>query len=217
VSRNAPAPTALLVYYTVSGAATPGSDYTVLSGSVTIAAGQSAATLTVTPVNDTFIEGPETVVLTLKANSAYTVGSPRSATVTITSEDLPVVTLRAPEPTAMESPLATGSFRISRTGPTTGSLTVTFTRSGTATPGSDYVNFPLSLTIPAGQSAATITVTPIDDTLVEDSETLILTLSPSAGYVVGTPTTATVTIFSDDFMSSVGSTGTSGGRRFRIH
>ena len=36
------------------------------------------ATITVTPINDTAVEGDETVVVTLGANAAYTVGSPRA-------------------------------------------------------------------------------------------------------------------------------------------
>jgi hypothetical protein len=45
------------------------------------------ATVIVTPVNDSLKEGPETVVIRLAANPAYTVGSPSSATVTIADND----------------------------------------------------------------------------------------------------------------------------------
>src|SRR5262249_22710406 len=55
----------LVVNYTVSGTATSGSDYTGLSGSVTILDGQSTAKITVTPINDAAIDPGETVVLTL--------------------------------------------------------------------------------------------------------------------------------------------------------
>ena len=67
---------ALTVSYTVSGTAAAGSDYAALSGSATIAAGATTATITVTPVNDTAVEGNETVVVTLSASAADTVGAP---------------------------------------------------------------------------------------------------------------------------------------------
>ena len=55
---------------------------------MSIPAGSASALITVTPVNDTSVESNETVVVTLSANAAYTVGSPSSATVTITSDDV---------------------------------------------------------------------------------------------------------------------------------
>jgi hypothetical protein len=71
----------------MAGTATQATDYRSLSGSVTIPAGAALATVIVTPVNDSLKEGPETVVIRLAANPAYTVGSPSSATVTIADND----------------------------------------------------------------------------------------------------------------------------------
>ena len=83
-------------------------DYTVsviggsLSGSVlTIAAGSSSATVTVTPVNDTAVEGAEAVILTVAGGSGYTVGSPASQTGTIADNDA------APPPDAVAVDQAT--------------------------------------------------------------------------------------------------------------
>jgi predicted GH43/DUF377 family glycosyl hydrolase len=111
---------------------------------------------------------------------------------------LPTVALTVPDALATESPLGTGSFRVTRTGPTTGPLTVSFTRTGTATAGGDYVNFPLSLTIPAGASSADLLLTPVNDSLSEGPETVVLSLAANTAYKVGTPSTATLTITSED-------------------
>lgn len=54
-----------VVAYNVSGTATAGTDYSALSGSVTVAAGQTSATIQVPVINDASIEGSETVILTL--------------------------------------------------------------------------------------------------------------------------------------------------------
>ena len=55
-------------------------------------------------------------------------------------------------------------------------------------------------TIPAGQSFVDITITPVNDNLVEGSETVTLTLSDSGSYDVGANATATVTIADNPFL-----------------
>jgi YD repeat-containing protein len=92
--------TPLTVYFTPGGTATGGgTDYTPINVPVTIPAGATSQTVTVTPVDDNFVEqGGETVVLTLSANAAYTVGTPASATVTIADNDTtpPSVSITSP-------------------------------------------------------------------------------------------------------------------------
>ena len=108
------------------------------------------------------------------------------------------VAIAATDSTASE-PSTAGAFTVTRTGGGTASpLTVSYTVSGSATSGSDYAALSGSVTIPAGQSSATISIGPIDDTDMEGAETVILTLVDAAGYSVGTPSTDTVTIADDD-------------------
>jgi len=78
---------ALTVNVTVSGTATPGSDYTAIPATVTIPAGASSATVSVVPVTDALAEGPETVILTAANGTGYYVSSASNGTVTI--QDLP--------------------------------------------------------------------------------------------------------------------------------
>ena len=73
--------------YNVGGTAAPGSDYTALAGTVTLPIGAASATILVTPLDDTLVESDETVAVTLTATAAYTVGSPASGSVTISSDD----------------------------------------------------------------------------------------------------------------------------------
>ena len=91
LTRTGATTAALTVNYTVAGTATAGSDYVALAGSMQIPAGAATATVTVTPVNDTAVEPNETVVATLGANAAYTVGAAAVATVTIQSDDVAAV------------------------------------------------------------------------------------------------------------------------------
>ena len=198
----------LTVSYKVSGSATSGSDFAALSGSVTIPKGRTSAAIAVTPVDDSTIESSETVVVTLAANPAYIVGASSTATVEITSDDVPTtVTVTASDPAAAE-PSATGSFRVARTGSTTTSLAVTYSVTGTATGGTDFTTLTGTVTIPVGTTSATILVTPIDDTTVESPETVTVTLRESSRYTIGTPSTATVTITDNDAVSTVTITAT---------
>jgi hypothetical protein len=75
------------VSYTMSGVATNGTDYQTISSSIHFADGEISKTITVTPTQDIIYEGPETVVLTIGAGASYAVGSPSSATVTITDDE----------------------------------------------------------------------------------------------------------------------------------
>src|SRR6185295_7746495 len=92
VTRTGNTNVALTVNYTVGGTATPGSDYTALSGSVTIPNNQSSATITVPVLDDALIESPETVIVTLTPGApTYTVMSPSAATVTIADDDIAIL------------------------------------------------------------------------------------------------------------------------------
>ena len=70
VTLSAASSTDTTVSYTVVGTATLGSDYTALSGSVTILAGATSATITVPVLDDALVEGTETVVVTLASITA---------------------------------------------------------------------------------------------------------------------------------------------------
>jgi len=173
-----------------------------LSGSQTIPVGAASAAVTVKPINDSAVEGNETVVLTVSADAAYTVGSPNSATVTIADNDQPppkpTVTVAATDANASETGPDSGTFTVRRTGDTTAGLTVHYSLGGTAANGSDYASLSGSLTIPVGAASAAVTVKPINDSAVEGNETVVLTVSADAAYTVGSPNSATVTIADND-------------------
>src|SRR5260221_566956 len=141
-------------------------------------------------------------VLTLSANAAYTVGSPSSATVTIADNDqppppLPIVTVVAADVNASEFG-DIGTFTITRTGSTGGSLTVNYGLGGAAQNGIDYQQLPASVTISAGAASADITENHITEFLFDTDDPVLLTLSNNAAYTVGSPSSATVTIADND-------------------
>ena len=72
ITRTGPAEQPLTLRYTLRGTAQNGKDYQPLSGTVTLAAGATGATVPVRPVADSANEKPETVFLTLEGNAFST-------------------------------------------------------------------------------------------------------------------------------------------------
>ncbi len=109
-----------------------------------------------------------------------------------------VVTVAATDATASEQGPDQGLFTFTRTGSTAAALVVSFTRTGTATSGSDFTALPATVTIPIGAASATVAVKPLDDATVESTETVTVTITASANYALGATTAATVNIADND-------------------
>ena len=201
ITRTGDTSAELTVNFQLSGSAQAGTDYEALAGSAVILAGQDSVAVTVTPKDDSAVEDPETVVLTLGPNVQYGIGI-STATVTIADDEpvpiKPTVTIVATDAQAAEAGTSTGAFTVSRTGDTAAELVVNFAVSGTAESSKDFGSIGGSVTIPAGAESAQILVAPIDDPDPEPAETVTVTLTSKASYELGDPKGATVTIADDD-------------------
>ena len=187
----------LTVTFTLGGTATNAVDYTtsVPALSATFAAGAATTTVVVNPIGDSTTEGPETVILMLNVTTPYEVGSPASATVTISDTAAPLVSVMAFDSTAAEATQDPGVFRFSRAVVSSTPLTVNYTLSGTAVAGDYTPVLTGSVVIPAGQLFVDVTVTPVLDLdFTEVAELLTVTLVDGPAYDLQAPTTATVTI-----------------------
>ncbi|MBW4674418.1 MAG: SdiA-regulated domain-containing protein [Desmonostoc geniculatum HA4340-LM1] len=154
-------------------------DNAALSNNATI------ATLSAVGVNGGFVA----------VNSSTEIGSPGTI-----ATPLPTIAIAAQDANAAEAGNDPGIFRISRTGSTTNALTVNYTiatGAGQATSADYTPTLTGTATIAAGQSFVDITITPVDDTTIEGTETVSLTLSSNANYTLGTAT-ATVAIADND-------------------
>ena len=78
-------------------------------------------------------------------------------------------------------------------------LTVALTATnGTAAAGSDFTAPAATFTFPAGETSAMVSVTILDDSILEGTEEFTLTLGAGTGYTVGTQASTTVTINDQD-------------------
>ena len=195
-TRTGPSTFALDVSYSLGGTASNAGDYQQLFGSVHFNAGQTTATQTVTPIADALIEPDETVIVTISASpTRYLIGSPSSATVTISDGVPNTVTIVATTPNASETGPVNGVFTVTRTGPTAFALDVSYSLGGTASNAGDYQQLFGSVHFNAGQATSTITIVPIPDGINDPNETVIVTISASpTRYLIGSPSSDTVTI-----------------------
>lgn len=95
------------------------------------------------------------------------------------------------------------TFAVFRLGETNDDLTVTYSIGGTASNGVDYLLLPGVVSIPAGQTAAMITIVPLDDPTNFAIETVILSLNASTNsppdYLLGVPRRAEALILDSEF------------------
>ena len=113
----------------------------------------------------------------------------------------PAVNISAMDPDAVESGSDAGVFTVTRTGSTSGALTVKFSLSGVAIEGKDYQNIGTTVAIPAGSSRASISVAPLNGS--QDEGTVTATLVPGEAYVVGATANATVSMVDDEKVMAI--------------
>ncbi|OQW92508.1 MAG: hypothetical protein BWK79_14475 [Beggiatoa sp. IS2] len=198
------------VPFTVAGTATQTDDYTVDPvDRVTIPIGQTSVMITVKVVDDTVQEGDETVVLTLGMPVNATLSEVKEHTLTIKANDepviviapppaqLPVVDVSAPAQTMVENAGA-ASIMVRLSAASTMDVTVPFTVAGTAMAPADYTVSGSPLIVPAGRTEGVVTVIIVDDTLVETSETVVVTLGVPTNATLGTGAIHTLTVTDND-------------------
>lgn len=197
ITRSGPTTLPLTLNYAIGGSATHGVDFERLPGVVTIPAGSSAASVTVIPINDSIGEPAQTVSLQLRSGITHVVDGTGFAIVTILDEaDPPLVSVGVSDGDFRE-PSKSGTFRFTTTGTGEGNVTIHYTVSGTASPGSDYV--PLAGEITMGKSStANVDVLPIDDLIPEDDETVSVQITPDAAYTTSLESTATLSLVDDE-------------------
>ncbi|MES2658842.1 MAG: Calx-beta domain-containing protein [Verrucomicrobiota bacterium] len=194
----------VVVNYTVSGTATAGSDYTAMSGTVTVPTNGYSDVLVPVPVlHDALAEATETVVVTITSASGYQVSNDGSAPVLIYDNDSGA-TLAAVSP-YLDVPTESGTqgaFFIYRNN-TTGALPVNYTLSGSATNGVDYAALSGTLVIPDGEYGSILWIAPVDDSLAEGSETVIVSIAPGSGYGATVPTSGALTITDNEMPATL--------------
>ncbi|MGH8186226.1 MAG: Calx-beta domain-containing protein, partial [Steroidobacteraceae bacterium] len=161
-------------------------------------------TFTITIINDTAVEGSETINLALSNPTGASLGTPSSAVVTIAASDSPPTSAGTLQFTAATFTVAenttTLGVTVSRAGGTMGAASVSVDlNGGNAILNSDFSVSATPLSWNSGQQGdRTFTITLLNDALVEGAETIDLLLADATGATLGAQSSATVTITDDD-------------------
>ena len=164
---------------------------------VRIAKGRTTATLTVDTMGDDEAELDSTVTATVSSGTGYQLGSAISASVIVTDDDEPgppVVTIAAAAATVAEGMVAEFTVRADPAPATDLVVSVAVTETGNTLPDSA----PATVTIGAGSAMATLSVATVDDEADESDSTVTAMVLGAAGYTLGMPVSATVTVSDDD-------------------
>lgn len=119
------------------------------------------------------------------------------ATASVTVLDINAVGIVPIDSMASESG-DTGQLRIRRYGTASDAIDVSLSLGGSATAGSDYVSPGSPVAFAAGQTEALVNIVPLNDFVVENTETVQVGLVAGSGFeVLGSEASATVTITDD--------------------
>lgn len=194
------------------GTATTPADYNNTPITVNFAPGETEQLVNVPIVDDTLVEPlpPETVNLALvNPTGGAIIGTQDTAILNILDNDVPppakpLVFVAALDPTAGEpgrpDNSGDGIFQFARTGGDINQpLTIRYTISGTATPGTDYGALSGTVTIAAGSSVSdNVIITPASDGINEPVETVTVKVAEDLPYQVGSADTATVRVLDNN-------------------
>ena len=183
-------------YKTVEGTATSDADYDYASGTLTFAAGDTAATIPVDVEDDGVPELDEHMTVTLSNAINAMIGTGLGTGTILDTTPLPGVSVSdesGPEDTVGEL-----VFIVTLSAAGASEVTVSYaTADDTATAGSDYTATNGTATFPVGTTAFTIDVPVLPDTVWEPNEDFILNLTTPANALI-VDGTATGTIEDDE-------------------
>ncbi len=198
----------VVISYELVGNALNGEDFEELSGSATIADGQSEVTFAINSLDDETVEASEMLTINLLPAGLpenYELAGSKSVQLIILDNDtevLPITVEASIDPVeVVEGAEATMTISLSESNTTGADLVIGYEIAGNATSASDFEELSGSVSIPNGQNAATVTISTTDDEEQESSETLTLTLvgeNLPDGFLLGTNMSVDLTITDND-------------------
>jgi hypothetical protein len=206
----------LNINFTLSGTATRGDagngDYFIRTNgviipsatTVTIPSGSDNVLVEIVANEDNVSELAETIIFDLATGAGYAPEPPTGGAITITDNDAPTVDISAVVFDQMFEGNTNDFVRVTlqrRGDVNAGPFDVNLSYSGTATAGQDFtpVN---TVTFNPGDLNVTVDIHPINDTVTEERETVIISVVNGTGYAVGANSVltagATLMIVDDD-------------------
>lgn len=181
---------------TVDGTAVSPNDYTALSATVTIPAGQTNVTVSIYIPDDSLAETTEDFSIQGTVTSGNTNNNSVSATITLVDQDdssfsIGDVTVTeedgsASVPISIDSPSSTDTI-----------ISITTTDNSAIDP-NDYTTTTVTATIPAGQLSIYVSIPIADDNVGEPTEDFTINGIVAVGNTINNSDSGTITIIDDD-------------------
>jgi len=201
VSLNSASTNAVQVTYaTANGTATAGSDYTAVNGTVTFSPGQTSQNINVPILDDTLVEGDETVLLVLSNPNGATIAAGNTSTsATIIDDDFAAGPVFSVSELIVSEGDGVANVDVTISPAPSGPVSVNIsTVARTATGGSDFYGFARTLNFDASTTTQSVAVTIVDNFDLEPEEYLDMRLyNASAGTEIASTYTP-LTIVDDD-------------------
>ncbi|MCT4590693.1 MAG: gliding motility-associated C-terminal domain-containing protein, partial [Carboxylicivirga sp.] len=160
------------------------SDYSLSSTTITILAGETTGTATVTGSTDAIYEDDETVVIDITnvtGGSATEHATPQSVTISITDNEIaPLVTLDI-DPTTIDEDESATTIKAVLSTTTYEDVTVTILPTDISTSVTDYNLSDNTIVIPAGSKEASVTLSSTLDEIYEGDENVEISITNVAG------------------------------------
>ncbi len=190
VTVENPQPIDLNIGYTIStgSTATSGTDYTGLSGSVTIPAGESSAAIDITIIDDRIDDDDETIILMLSDGTGYVTRGSNTVTITIADNDMAALLLAPSSLTVIEE--SNAGYTVALATEPTDSVTISITghsSAGLNLSGAGLSGSSLTFTTGNWDQTRMITIMARDDDDSQNSEAILTHRANGGGYdsVVG--------------------------------
>ena len=186
-------------FLTVLLSVTSSGDFgTVPSSSVTFALGAADTTLTLPTDDDDLDEADGTLTVTLDANAAYQIDADAGTrSVTVRDNDLVQVSISADHDDGVTEG-ETITFTLARGQHNTDALDVTVDVSETGAMVADGLEGSRTVSFGSGQASVSFTVPTSTDQTVERESTVSARIEDMDAYTPGSPSTASVTVLDDD-------------------
>jgi chitinase len=182
-------------YATANGTAQAGSDYQARSGTLTLLAGWSAATISIPITGDAVAEGDETLLVTLSTPSGATLADSQAVGTILDDDNLSIGDVTLVE---VDGGVVNAVVTVSLATTLAQEVRLDYaTANVSATAGSDYLAASGTVVLAPGETTQTISVPVLGDRANEADETFVVNFSNPVNVIPG-DTQAVVTIANDD-------------------
>jgi hypothetical protein len=178
---------------------------------ISFAPGETTKTVAISVFEDSTTESTETVTLQLSSGTNATISTPSVGTLQILDDDAPPTIQFSQVTYRVDEDQSTATLTLNRSGQLTNASTVRViltggdATGGSAASGADFNDsaFPITVSFAANQASQTLTIPIFQDTEVENTETIDVSLIALQNGTIGTRGSAQVEIADDDIPATV--------------